>query len=193
MATERPSALDELADVLEALSVDYVVGGSLASGAWGEPRSTHDVDILVRLDQGQATELVAAMQERFYIDGESVREAISGARAFNVIHLTLFEKIDVFVAGSGPLDTAQLDRAVLRPLAIESERHHPVTSAEVVVLRKLDWYRRGDEASERQWRDVLAVLRVQGERLDRPVMEELARACGLEDLLARAIQEAWAS
>jgi len=61
-----------------------------------------------------------------------------------------------------------------------------VTSAEVIVLRKLDWYLRGGSASERQLRDVASILREQQGRLDESYLERMAAELGLHDVLARA-------
>ena len=65
-----------------------------------------------------------------------------------------------------------------------------VTSAEVIILRKLDWYRRGGLASDRQMRDVASVLREQRGRLDDSYLERTATVLDLVDLLARARQPA---
>ncbi len=189
MPSEALLVLSETATILERLGLPYVVGGSLASGSWGEPRSTHDIDLLVRLDHEGVPGLARALREGFYVDEGSMHAAVSQARSFNAIHLRYYQKVDLFVAGSSALDLAQLERAVLRRLAPDHEVLFPVTSAEVIVLRKLDWFRKGDMASDRQWRDVLAVLRVQGELLDRTSMRRLAAELGLGLLLERAFQE----
>jgi hypothetical protein len=184
-------ALSELARILEDLGLRYAVGGSLASGAWGEPRSTHDVDLIVELPETHVAELFRALEPSFYVDQAAMREAVRRSRAFNVIHLGRHVKIDLFVAGRGALDVAQLESPIPRRLSVDSDRDFPVTAPELVVLRKLDWYRAGGGVSDRQWRDVLAVLRVQGSRLDRARMRALATETGLSELLERAIAEAW--
>ena len=58
------------------------------------------------------------------------------------------------------------------------------------MLAKLQWYRDGGGVSDRQWNDVLGVLKVQGATLDRAYLEEWARELGLTDLLRRALEDA---
>jgi hypothetical protein len=189
MAKDALLALGEVADLLEKLRLRFVVGGSLASGSWGEPRATHDADVLIDLPLQRVSELFSALQARFYVDEGAMRSAVHAHSSFNAIHLEVYQKVDLFVAGTSVLDTAQLERAV--PRLLGGQRWFPVTSAEVVVLRKLDWFRKTDETSDRQWRDVQAVLRIQQQRLDRVWMGSLAEAVGLADLLQRAMTEAW--
>lgn len=189
MLEEPLLALRDFADRITPLGVPYVVGGSLASGSWGEPRSTYDTDVMVRLEPDQAAALFQALSDRFHLSLEDVRDAIRDARAFNLIHLGIYQKLDVFVQGTGPLDVAQMETRTMRKLEPEASDLYPVTSAEVMVIRKLDWFRRTGETSERQWRDVLAILRVQKESLDFEFARSLGLRCELEDLFDRAVSQ----
>ena len=64
-----------------------------------------------------------------------------------------------------------------------------ITTAEDTVLAKLEWYWLGGQASDRQWRDALGVLKVQGQRLDLAYMRHMAAGLGVQDLLERALEE----
>jgi len=184
------SALDRLIEVFHDLGIGYAIGGSLASSAWGEPRSTHDVDLVAAVEERHVVPLAAALADRFYADEELMRDAVAARAAFNLIHLESGAKLDVFVAGDARLDVEQLEHAVLRKLGPHESRLYRVTSPELLVLRKLARYRLGGEGSERQWRDVLGILRVQGETLDAARMDGLAAETELSDLLARARRDA---
>ena len=149
--------------------------------------------MLVDLPRTRIQDLFQALAGAFYVDQDALRAAVEAESSFNVIHLGLYQKVDLFVAGEGPLDMAQLERAVPRRLAADSPREFPVTSAERVVLRELDGFRKSDTTSQRQWRDVQAVLRVQRARMDVAAMRELAQQTRLAELLERAVAEAWGS
>jgi hypothetical protein len=61
---------------------------------------------------------------------------------------------------------------------------------EDILLQKLRWYHKGGEASERQWRDILGIIRVQAQKLDRDYLRVNAPVLGVADLLARALRDA---
>ncbi len=180
----------ELAALLDELGIPYVLGGSVASSLVGEPRATMDVDLAVELATPQAERLVAALGSGWYVSRDAALDAVRRHASFNLVHLETMQKVDLFVLGHGLLDRRQL--AGRRRVVVDVERGDElwVGSPEDQVLRKLWWYRLGGEVSERQWRDVVAMLTVQGERLDLDDLSGAARALDLAELLARARQDA---
>lgn len=174
----------------EQLGVTHYVGGSVASSAYGLPRTTLDADLVAVLEQRHVDGLVISLMEEFYVSGPMIREAIENESCFNVIHLPTMFKVDVFVSKSRPFDQSALSRISRRTLGGENDLEAWLASAEDVVLNKLEWYRRGDEVSERQWLDVLGVLRVQHSQLDRDYLRHWASELAVSDLLDRAMLEA---
>ncbi len=176
-------------DVLKALDVPYMIGGSLASAVHGIARSTLDVDLVAALCPEHAEALVRALGNAFYADLDAIRTAIASRTSFNLIHLETMTKVDVFVLKGRPYDHAQFARRTEQVVAMSPERRAWVASAEDTILSKLEWYRLGGEVSERQWRDVLGIISAQAERLDVAYMRRWARTLGVGDLLERALTE----
>jgi hypothetical protein len=176
-------------DALEKLGVRYAVGGSLASALYGVARATADADIVADLRAEDVELLLEALRGEFYMDGNAMREAIQRRASFNLIHLKTTFKVDVFVAKPRPFDQAQMQRRTKQIIAVEPERTAYIASAEDNILAKLDWYRLGGETSDRQWRDILGILRLQAGRLDTEYLRKMAATLGVADLLEKAFTE----
>ena len=180
-------ALGPVLEALRALGVRHYVGGSIASSAHGVPRASIDADVVAELLPRHAAPLAAALRETYYISEERVRDAVSRRGSFNVIHLETMVKVDVFVSRDRPFDRRAFDRA--RPAVPEGGSEIPVSSPEDTVLAKLEWFRRGGEVSERQWTDVVGVLRAGG-ALDEAYLRRGAAELDVADLLERVLAEA---
>jgi hypothetical protein len=184
-------ALLPVIEALERLRVPYCVGGSLASSLYGVGRTTLDADLVADLDPRHVPPLVAALQAAYYVDAGMILDAIARRSCFNVIHLASMFKVDVFVLKDRSYDRtafARIRRDTLTPDGPGAEVF--LASPEDVVLNKLEWFRLGDEISERQWRDAVGVLKVQKDRLDRSYLARWGSELGLTDLLQRAWKEA---
>ena len=184
-------ALGPVVDAIEALGIRYFVGGSVASSAHGVPRASLDADLVADLGPEHVAPLVARLQEAYYVDEGRARAAVVSRRSFNLIHLATMFKIDVFAMKQRPFDRQALERARPEPLDDAADaRRFPVASAEDTVLAKLEWFRAGGEASERQWLDVVGVLKTAWPQVDRVHLQRWALAIGVADLLERALAEA---
>lgn len=177
-------------EALEALGVPYLIGGSLASAVHGVVRATLDVDLVADLRPEHVARFVQSLGIAFYADLDAIHDAIRRRRSFNLIHLETMFKVDVFIPKQRPFDQVQLTRRTQQLVATDPERTAYVASAEDIVLVKLEWYQMGGQVSERQWRDVLGVLKVQAGGLDLAYLRRWAIELGVADLLERAMAEA---
>ena len=177
-----------VARALEEAGVGYFLGGSLASSLQGEPRSTNDIDLVVALPEDRVDTLVQALGPEFEVDAEALRRAARERTSWNVFFLPLFTKIDLFVLRGDPFDASEFARR--RPVEVRPGLSLAVKSPEDTILRKLLWFRGGGEVSERQWRDVVEVLRQSGPGLDHAYLESWAERLAVDDLLIRARGEA---
>jgi hypothetical protein len=175
-------------DALDQCRIDYTIGGSLASSFSGEPRASIDVDIVVRISLAQVAPFLSVLPQVFFADADALRRAVAQRSSVNLIHLQSGIKVDLFVAHS-LLDARQLERRRSIDLPGHSGRSVFIHSPEDILLQKLHWYRLGGETSDRQWRDVLSIVRVQGDRLDVAYLTETASLAGVSDLLERALRE----
>lgn len=180
----------EVAAILERLGIPYLAVGSLASSIHGEPRSTNDIDLVADLEPRHVEGLLAALGDAYYVSPDAVREAVREGGTFNAIHLGTALKVDVFVAGRDPFDIERLKHRERVEIWSDPPGELYVDTAEHTVLRKLEWYRQGDEVSERQWGDVLGIVRAQGNRLDRARLTAWAGRLGVSDLLERVLSQA---
>ena len=178
------------AGVLERLGVGHVATGSLASSVHGEPRSTDDIDFVADLRRTHVGPLLRALAADWYVSAEAVGDAVAHGTSFNAIHLATAVKVDVFVVGDDRFDAERVASGRRVRILQEQAADLTVDTAEHIVLRKLEWFRRGGETSDRQWRDVLGVLRAQGDRLDAGTLTRWAGQLGISDLLERAQRDA---
>lgn len=184
----------KIADILEPLGISYIVGGSVASSLLGENRATQYLDLVINISAQQAPQLISAMSGEFYISESAVFEAIAKAESapressFNVIYLPAIEKADIFVMSNDPFSVSVMNRRQLH-VASAADQAIYIYSAEDIILQKLFWYKLTGGVSETQWRDVLGVLKVQGDRLNFNYLSQWGETLKVTDSLGQALQQ----
>ena len=152
-------------------------------------RSTLDVDIVADVQAEHIQPLVDALSKEFYADDEMMRNAIEHQSSFNLIHYETAFKVDIFIRKSRAFDQMQLNRRRLSVIASDPEESVYVTSPEDTILAKLEWYRMGGEVSDRQWRDIIGVLKTRAGELDLEYLRKWGTELHVSDLLERALRE----
>ena len=176
--------------MLEGLGIHYLLGGSLASSLHGIPRTTQDADLVAALEYRHVPFLVEALRDTFYIDADRIRDAIRRRASFNLVHLSTLTKVDIFVYKGDPFSRSEMGRRQQIELPGGEGSSLLVASAEDTVLQKLRWYVLGGGTSERQWNDILGVLKVRRASLDLPYLRHWAAELELTSLLEKALAEA---
>ncbi len=184
------AAIEPVADLFERMSVSYSVVGSIASSAHGVARATLDVDLVADLRPRHVQPIVDALIDQYYVDFDAAADAVRRRSMFNVVHLATMLKLDIYVLTRRPFDQESFRRRRSVSLDdVDGAREFPVDTAEDTVVHKLEWYRAGGGVSERQWGDIIGVLKVQADALDTNYMRTWAKQLGVVDLLERALAE----
>jgi len=162
-------------DVLEAVGARYAIWGGWAVVAYGEPRFTMDMDIL--LDPLGLPDKIFVKRLResgFAVDEIGLFNALAGGY-FNIIHMPSQLKVDFFVPAQGVL----LHRAILERvyLPFDEIRRAAYVSAEALVITKLQAY--AESESTRHLDDIATVIRLQGQKLANEQIDIYAARAGL--------------
>jgi hypothetical protein len=178
----------ELHSFLESVKIPYYVSGGVASSIHGEPRSTRDLDLVISVQADQIDLLVTTLEAAlYYCPAGAVEDLKLGReRMLNITHTETIANADLYVTDNTPFAMSQMTRRQL--VDVEGMPAFWVISPEDLVLQKLLW-RRGSQ-SEKQWRDVLGIVKLQAENLDYGYLTEWAERLELVDALIMAFTEA---
>jgi len=142
-----------------------------------------DVDVVCELIDSQVAQFIQRLSSEYYFSEQTIRTAIEHKSCFNLVHLATSFKVDLFVSRGRPFDRDCLLRCRLEKLSEEMEV--AIATPEDSIIAKLESYRIGNEASERQWDDVSKLIRLLGDRVDLEYLLRAASSVGFEDLLER--------
>lgn len=159
----QPELLRKVIQALENADIQYMVSGSIVSSLQGEPRSTHDIDLVVVIERSMVDELARAFHEPdFYLDKESIFRAIDSRDMFNLLEIETGNKVDFWLLTDDPFDKSRFNRRYTDDF-MGIPLH--VSSPEDTILAKLKWAKMSG-GSEKQFTDALRVYEVQFEKLD---------------------------
>ncbi|MEI7700183.1 MAG: nucleotidyl transferase AbiEii/AbiGii toxin family protein [Planctomycetia bacterium] len=142
--------------ILRSLGIRHHLTGGIVSVAWGEPRLTQDIDIVV--DRVGATEnierLVSEIQSAgYFADEQGIRNAIHGGKPFQLLDQVEVLKLDVYPRELVP---GELSRSVLAEVFPGSSI--AIVSRPDAALSKLIWIKRGSHKSRHDLRQIMRRL-----------------------------------
>lgn len=181
------ASLGPVAGILQQLGIRFYVGGSVASSFHGAMRTTMDVDIVAELQDKDVSQFINALGDAYYVSEVAIRNAVRTRSSFNLIHFATSFKVDVFANRLRPFDERAFARAAIGSLSNTMSFEVPIASPEDSIITKLEWYRLGDEVSERQWNDVTTLVKLLRPSLDVAYLETAAKEVGVADLLKRLL------
>jgi hypothetical protein len=173
--------------VLDSHQIEYMITGSVASSLQGEPRATHDLDVVVSVQTQDAPPLLEAFSRpQFYLDEEAILEAVRTGGMFNAISLEDGDKIDFWMLTDEPFDESRFKRRLsvdVFGLVLK------VSSPEDTILAKLRWSKMSG-GSEKSYVDALRVYEVQAPGLDHAYLEDWVARLELAELWSRLQSDA---
>ena len=175
-----------MAEKLDEAGIPYAITGSVAAGVHGEPVSSQDVDIVVRMTAEQARRLADSLPPRFYCNADRLEEIARAGGMVNLIDPDTGLKVDLSVLPADAFRDAIFSRR-------SSEKYGPAgpafdtVTAEDLILMKLVW--RKESRSQKQWDNALSVVRVKGATLDWKYLFDQSERLGVEADLVRLRDE----
>ncbi|MDO8445048.1 MAG: hypothetical protein Q7T53_02915 [Deltaproteobacteria bacterium] len=171
--------LQRIVEVFEHLQIPYLVTGSVAAMAYGEPRLTNDIDIVAAIEEKNVSDLIVSFpSDEFYISEERIREAIRRQSQFNIIHPASGLKVDVMIKKDTPFDSSRFRR--IHRLYPADSYQASFASPEDVIIKKMEFYKEG--SSEKHLRDITGILKISGESIDMKYISEWAQHLELTEI-----------
>ena len=146
-----------------------------------------DVDLVADLGAKDVDHFVGSLHNEYYVNKTAIIDAITRLSCFNLIHFQSSFKVDIFILKRRAFDISSMNRAELGTIDLESNFEFPIASPEDTILSKLEWYRLGNEVSERQWEDVVRVMKVLDKQADHDYLIRHAAELNVSDLLKKLL------
>lgn len=183
----QPQLLIKVLELLNENHIDYMVTGSLVSSLQGEPRTTHDVDILVNITKGAIPILINAFTPpHFYISEIAIEDAIKHKSMFNLLDTTEGDKVDFWILTNEAFDQSRFRRKYEETMLMLPMK---ISTPEDTILMKLHWANLCG-GSDKQFTDALRVYEVQFGKLDLKYIESWVQTLQVKEIWERLLQSA---
>ena len=173
---------------LDQLDIHYMVTGSVASIIYGEPRLTHDIDIVLEISQGCLEEIPNSFNPtEFYCPPTEIitienRRSLRGH--FNIIHHETGYKADIYLVGDDAFNKWGLERR--KKVELNNLDSIWIAPLEYVIVRKLQFFREG--GSEKHIRDIQGMMEISGEMVNKDELIEWVDKFQLQNQWKQAIE-----
>lgn len=185
----QQNLLEKVVLTLNRLDIEYMVTGSIASSLQGEPRSTHDIDLIIDLPRSKVPALSRAFPPPdYYLDQDAVLHAVSSRGMANLIDVRSGDKVDFWILTETAFDSSRFHRRYFEEVL---GMRLAVSSPEDTILMKLRWSKMSG-GSQKQFIDAVRVYEVQHGKLDHDYLHDWARKLGIENELEKLQAEATA-
>lgn len=166
-------------DKLAEQNIDYIITGSVASIIYGEPRLTHDIDIVILLEAEKAGKIADAFEsEEFYSPPVEVikNEILRSARGhFNIIHFETGFKADIYLAGNDDF----LHWALNNKQNVEFYgKKISIAPPEYVIIKKLEFYKEGN--SQKHLTDIQKMVITSKDKINFETLEKFIESFNLK-------------
>lgn len=191
MWTQDPSEVARLLHpIFDQLAIPYYITGGVAASMYGDPRTTRDMDLVIEAQRSDIPQLAEALEQGgFYCPPGALEEIIQGTgQTLSVTHMTQLLNADIMLNADTDFDRSKMARRQLEAIDEAGVLQVWVIAPEDLILAKLQWGR--GKQSEKQWRDVLGVLKVQIDNLDYGYLAEWAEKLGVLEFLQQVLIEA---
>jgi len=142
------------------------------------------------LKSNQVKSFIEMLSSEYVIDEDMIMDAIKRRSTFNIIHIETMLKIDIFISKNGPYEMETFKRRRQDTLDEDKESiKFYIVSPEDIILNKLMCFNLGDCVSDKQWNDILGVLKVQKNFLDTSYLKQWASKLNINHLLIKSYQD----
>lgn len=146
----------KVVEILNQMDIPYFFTGALAVVYYGEPRTTHDIDLVIAMKVNDVNAMIVNFEKDFFIDEVSIETAIKEKSMFNAMHKETGFKVDLWILGNDDFNKMRFSRRVKVEI-LGTAMYLP--TAEDAIISKLEWYKISD--IDKHYFDALGIYRVQ--------------------------------